>query len=153
MGTPIQPSAVKLLISDDLTGSVTWNALLNMDSHSRDGQPAGTNQRFVFGQTAPYTTTTGVVDNYSWSGLYDPADTTGQELFRTAARATPTQNLTVAVLHDATTSAEAGYYQIITPTGEGESVEREGEFYEVSLTAVGAGPKTSFSGGLPSTLP
>lgn len=150
MGAPIDPKAVEIHISTVLTpGSFVWNKMLNLTSHSRDGTPASTSQVFVFGQTAPYTSTTGVVDNYSHSGLYDPADATGQVAFVNAARASPVQDVVLAFLHDNTASAEAGYYQQITPTGEGESGEREGTFVEASFTATGSGTKTPFTGGMP----
>lgn len=99
----------------------------------------------VFGAANPYIRQGDDTDEYSLGGLYNPNDTDGQNILRTAHDNGTT--VFIAILYDATGGAEQGYTQECRVTEYGESGEADGEYIECTFSAVGVGDRTTLGGG------
>lgn len=88
----------------------------------------------VFGQASPYVRAGTLTDSYSLNGLYDPADTGGQNVLRTA------RDNGTTVLLQVLPNGTAGYQQECRVTEYTDSGDADGEYVEASfdLEAVGA---------------
>lgn len=146
---PLDPADFQVQLS--LTGgagSFAWNIIADMDSFQWSLTPQSTTTKFVFGQTAGYTSTSAKVDNYSLGGLWTTDDTNGQTAMRNAA-----ENSTAVwllVITDDTPAAEAGWYQQVKVNEPSLNIEREGDFGEAAFTLTGEQTaKVNFTGGIP----
>lgn len=123
------------LIDDLTSGSAT---------HGTEGSA----RTRVFGRTTPYIRAGDDTDEYSLDGLYNPADTDGQNVLRDAKNNKTT--VVIAVLHDATSGAEKGYTQECRVTEYGESADSDGEYVECSFTLEAVGERADVPNtGLP----
>lgn len=99
----------------------------------------------VFGNANPYVRTGDDTDDYSLSGLYNPDDTNGQNVLRNAKDAGSSAWL--AFIYEGAGAVEKGYTQECKITEYAESGESDGDFVQVSFTAVGAGTRSPIPGG------
>ena len=105
----------------------------------------------VFGRADPYVRTGDDTDEYSMDGLYNPDDTGGQNVLRTAKDANTT--VFIAIVDDDTPAAEEGYIQECRVTEYTESADADGEYVECSFSLEGVGARTPITGGLPDGTP
>lgn len=135
MGTPIdlQDTVIKVAAP---SATPAFANILNATGYSAEHGTDGETRVRVFGQATPYVRAGELVDSYSIDGLYDPADTTGQNILRTA-RDNGT-NVLLKVLPNGT----AGYQQecrVLTYTDSGDA---DGEYVECSFSLEAVGAKT-----------
>lgn len=90
----------------------------------------------VFGKTAPYVRAGENTDEYSLSGLYNPDDTGGQNILRTA------RDNKTTVLLQVLPNGVAGYQQECNVTEYTDSGDADGEYVECSFDLVAVGPRT-----------
>lgn len=91
----------------------------------------------VFGRAQPYVRAGEIVDTYSLSGLYDPADTGGQNVLRSARDNGTT--IILVVKPNGTT----GYRQECRVTEYTDSGDADGEYVEASFDLEAVGPRTN----------
>lgn len=93
----------------------------------------------VFGKATPYLRAGDDVDDYDLSGLYNPDDTGGQNILRTARDNRTTVWLRIMPTGD--TSGDKGYKQQCNVTEYSDSGDADGDYVECSFTLEGVGPK------------
>lgn len=115
----------------DLT---SWNGTHGEESQSKVR---------VFGRANPYVRAGDDTDEYSLSGLYNLADTNGQNILRTAKDNRTTVFL--RVLPEGATSGDQGYTQECNVTEYTDAGDAGGEYVEVSFALSGVGTRTPYT--------
>lgn len=134
MGTPIDLQDTIIQVSaDDATYANIANATGYSATHGTDGE---TRIR-VFGAANPYVRAGELVDSYSIDGLYDPADTNGQNILRTAR-----DNGTTVFLKVLPDGAD-GYKQECRVLEYTDNGEAEGDYVECSFSLEATGTKSA----------
>lgn len=131
----VQDSVIKVSLPPPAVASFAtiqnvqgWNG-----THGTEG---GARTR-VFGKATPYVRAGDLVDTYSLSGLYDPADTNGQNILRSA------RDNGTTVLLQVLPNGTAGYQQECTVTEYTDSGDADGEYVECSFDLEAVGPRTA----------
>jgi hypothetical protein len=143
----VDVSDVEVHISPTVGTPFTWSLIEDIDSHEANHGNTGETERRVYGKATPYVRAGDDTDEYSFDGLYNPGDATGQNAMRTA-KDNKTE-VTIAIVYDPTAAAEEGYYQTCKVLEYSDSGAADGDFVEASFTLRATGVRTPFTGGLP----
>lgn len=106
------------------------------------GEDSETRTR-VFGRADPYIRAGDDTDEYSLSGLYNLADTNGQNVLRDGKDNRTTVFL--RVLPEGATTGDKGYTQECRMSEYTDSGTSDGEFVECSFTLRGVGTRTAYT--------
>lgn len=141
----VDVSDARVYVSE--TGSGDWAPIQDATNWNATHGGADVRETFVFDKSSPHVRTGDNTDEYSVQGLYNPGDTNGQNILRTARDNKTT--VFIAILHDNTSGAEEGYYQEIRVTQYSDSGDRAGDFVEAGFEGRGVGDKVDLTTGLP----
>jgi hypothetical protein len=132
MGTPINPALTLVKVAADSGGNPgSFANIVDVTGYSADHGAEDPSETFVFGEESPHTRGGENTDEYSIDGLYNVADTNGQNVLKNS-RDTGVP-CWIQVLHDGTN----GYQQKVNVTSYSDSAERDGDWVLVSFTARG----------------
>jgi hypothetical protein len=125
------------IIEVGATAEGTFAQIDNLTGYTAThGREAETRTR-VFGREDAYVKPGERSSTYDINGLYDPADTDGQNVLRDAYESG--EDVYLRVLHD----GEAGYLQGVKVTEYSDSATADGEYVEVSFSATSTTGKTT----------
>lgn len=150
MADPIDPRNVILAVAASASGPF---AVINDIEDFDHGRSSGTkSRRYVFARATPYVRTGEKTDTFEHTGLYNPADTGGQNVLRNSY-----ENDTSIFLAFITngedgelpTGNEEGWYQEVQVTEYSESAAADDEFVEVSFSSENVGERVALTAGLP----
>jgi hypothetical protein len=109
----------------------------DMTSYSGTHGNEGEARRRVFGRVSPYVRAGANTDEYSLSGLYNPDDTGGQNVLRSAR-----DNRTTVILQ-VLPNGVSGYQQECNVTEYSENGDADGDYVEAAFSLTAVGPRTS----------
>lgn len=134
MPNPIDVQDAVIKVSAPPPAVASFAVIANVSGWAGTHGTEGEARVRVFGRATPYVRAGDVVDTYSLSGLYDPADTNGQNILRTA------RDNGTTVLLQVLPNGTAGYQQECRVTEYTDEGDADGEYVECSfeLEAVGA---------------
>ena len=124
-------------------GAGTYALIQDATNFNATHGGADVRETFVFDKSSPHVRTGDNTDEYSIQGLYNPADTNGQNVLRSARDNGTTVFL--GIIHDNTSGAEEGYTQEVRVTQYSESGDRAGDYIEAGFEARGVGDKTTIT--------
>lgn len=136
MPTPIDLQDTVVKVSAPPPAVASFATIANVRGYAATHGTEGEARVRVFAQAAPYVRAGTLVDSYDISGLYDPADTNGQNLLRTA------RDNGTTVLLQFLPNGVAGYQQECRITEYTDSGDADGDYVECSFTAEATGAKT-----------
>jgi hypothetical protein len=127
-----------------------WALINDLTSYDADHGNEGESSVRVFGKATPYVKAGADTDEYSLEGLYNPDDTGGQNVLRTAKD--NKTSVWLAVLHSVTTlpTVVEGYLQECKVTRYNDNGAADGEYLECAFDLIGEGARTTVT-ALPTT--
>jgi hypothetical protein len=139
---PIDPANTLVKVAADVAGVPgSFATIADITGYTADHGSEDPTETFVFGSDEPYLKGGTLTDDYSLDGLYNTADTNGQNVLRDSRDLGV--ECWIQVLHDGTN----GYQQRILVTSYSDNGEREGDWILCSFTASGvAGTVTEIGG-------
>lgn len=132
MGSPIDPKLTLVQVAADYDGEPgDFATIADATGYDADHGADDPTETRVFGEEEPHTRAGELTDDYSIDGLYNVADTDGQNVLKNS------RDLGIPcwiqVLHD----GASGYRQKVRVTGYTDSATADGEWVEVSFAARG----------------
>lgn len=133
----VQDSVIQIYTPAAGTVPASSATILDVTSYDATHGTEGETRTRVFGRADPYVRAGENTDEYSLSGLYNPADTGGQNVLRNSRDNKTTFYL--QVLPDGV----AGYRQLVRCTSYSDNGDADGEYVECSFDLVAVGPRTA----------
>lgn len=132
MGVPINPSTTLVRVAPDVAGVPgTFATIVDVTGYSADHGAEDPSETFVFGEVSPHTRAGDNTDDYSIDGLYNVADTNGQNVLKNSRDSGV--YCWLRVLQDGVN----GYTQKVRVITYSDNAERDGDWVLVSFTARG----------------
>lgn len=142
----IKGKDVEIHISPDNSAG-SYSLLANGRTFSADFSNTSDEEDYVFGSDDPIISAGDKQRTFSVTALFDPADTNGQNLLRTAYDTDGT--IFIARLTDNTPGSEQGYTVPCTVTKIGEQANREDRWAEHTFEFKATAAPTTLATGLP----
>lgn len=136
---PSDVSAVVLQVSSD---DITYATIADLTQYSGEHGQDNEQSVRVFGQSSPYIRQGDNVDTYSFSGLYNIADTNGQNVLRTSRDNKTAIYIQVWPEGNATDSGKKGYKQQVKVTSYTDEADADGDYVRCSFEMTASGDKT-----------
>jgi predicted secreted protein len=129
-------NATEVVIKVGATDTGPFASIANLTGYTATHSREAETRTRVFAREDAYVKQGDKETSYDLNGLYDTADTEGQNVLRDAYE--DETEIYLQVLHDGAN----GYQQAVQISEYSDSGEADGEYVEVSFTAISAGAKT-----------